>query len=135
MDIILTGAAAAAAGAAAAFLNYRLTVFLMNRGGAGQTAVYFVRQLVNIAFLVLAFFIGKALPFSQTAVLVGAVIGLTGCSTVLLLTLAKKTAPGGAAPSAEKAEEDGDGDGDVEGEKENGGKEEGEDGRFHDGDR
>ncbi|MBQ2512622.1 MAG: hypothetical protein II534_04690 [Clostridia bacterium] len=131
MEIFLTGAAAAAAGAAAAFLNYRLTVFLMNRGGAGQTAVSFVRQLVNIAFLVLAFFIGKALPFSQTAVLVGAVIGLTGCSTVLLLTLAKKTAPGGAAPSAEKAEGDGDGDW----EKENGGKEEGEDGRFHDGDR
>ncbi len=127
MEIFLTGAAAAAAGAAAAFLNYRLTVFLMNRGGAGQTAVSFVRQLVNIAFLVLAFFIGKALPFSQTAVLVGAVIGLTGCSTVLLLTLAKKTAPGGAAPSAEKA------DGDKA--NENGGKEEGEDGRFHDGDR
>ncbi len=127
MEIFLTGAAAAAAGAAAAFLNYRLTVFLMNRGGAGQTAVSFVRQLVNIAFLVLAFFIGKALPFSQTAVLVGAVIGLTGCSTVLLLTLAKKAAPGGAAPSAEKA------DGDKA--NENGGKEEGEDGRFHDGDR
>ena len=127
MEIFLTGAAAAAAGAAAAFLNYRLTVFLMKRGGAGQTAVSFVRQLVNIAFLVLAFFIGKALPFSQTAVLVGAVIGLTGCSTVLLLTLAKKTAPGGAAPSVEKA------DGDKA--NENGGKEEGEDGRFHDGDR
>ena len=127
MEIFLTGAAAAAAGAAAAFLNYRLTVFLMNRGGAGQTAVSFVRQLVNIAFLVLAFFLGKALPFSQTAVLVGAVIGLTGCSTVLLLTLAKKTAPGGAAPSAEKA--------DWDKANENGGKEEGEDGRFHDGDR
>ena len=127
MEIFLTGAAAAAAGAAAAFLNYRLTVFLMNRGGAGQTAVSFVRQLVNIAFLVLAFFIGKALRFSQTAVLVGAVIGLTGCSTVLLLTLAKKTAPGGTAPPAEKA------DGDKA--NENGGKEEGEDGRFHDGDR
>ena len=127
MEIFLTGAAAAAAGAAAAFLNYRLTVFLMKRGGAGQTAVSFVRQLVNIAFLVLAFFIGKALPFSQTAVLVGAVIGLTGCSTVLLLTLAKKTASAGAAPPAEKA------DGDKA--NENGGKEEGEDGRFHDGDR
>ncbi len=97
----------------------------MKRGGAGQTAVSFVRQLVNIAFLVLAFFIGKALPFSQTAVLVGAVIGLTGCSTVLLLTLAKKTAPGGAAPPAENADTA----------NENGGKEEGEDGRFHDGDR
>ena len=36
MEIFLTGAAAAAAGAAAAFLNYRLTVFLMKRGGAGQ---------------------------------------------------------------------------------------------------
>ena len=104
MKDILAGIVAAAAGASVAYLTFRLTVFMMRKKGPGSMAVSFLRSLINVGFLVLAFYVGGLLPYSQLAIVLGAAIGLTVFSTILLLLLAKKSAAEDKAAAAVSTE-------------------------------
>jgi len=103
MKDIVAGIVAGAAGAAVAFLTFRLTVYLMRKKGPGSMLVSFLRSLINVGFLVLAFFIGGQLPYSQLAIVLGAAIGLTVFSTILLFMLARKSAAEEKAAAAAAA--------------------------------
>ena len=65
-----------------------------------------LRQLFNVAYLVLVFFGSRALGWDVTAPLVGAALGLTALSMVFAMLLARRNDKKSKSAAADKKGED-----------------------------
>ena len=70
-------AAAFVCGAALSFADYRILRFLMSRSQSNLIVGSFVRQLLNVAYLVLLFFIGQKTALDVRFLLIGGALGIT----------------------------------------------------------
>ena len=104
---LLGGALAFAAGAVLAYVNFRLSKnMLLKKSGVNSVgAVTVLRQIINVGYLLLVYFLAPKLPWSMIALLIGAVLGLTIPMFLFTYRLAKMTNPAGA----EREEQDGKG--------------------------
>lgn len=95
---LIGGLLAFAVGAALAYGNFRLTknMLLKKTGASGVGAVSILRQVINVGYLVLVYFLAPKLPCSMIALLVGAVLGLTIPMFLFTFRLTKLTKPGSA---------------------------------------
>ena len=92
---LLGGALAFAVGAALAYGNFCITknMLLKKTGATGVSAVSVLRQVINVAYLVLVYFLAPKLPCSMIALLVGAVLGLTIPMFLFTFRLTRLTKP------------------------------------------
>ena len=76
---VLGAAAAFVCGGAVAYGNYALTkrMLLKKQGAKSLSGVSALRQVINVAYLVLVSLLAKKLPLSMAWLLIGAVLGLT----------------------------------------------------------
>ena len=76
-------------GAAVAALNALLSARMLKKKVSAYASFSAVRQLFNVAYLVLVFFGARALGWDVTAPLLGAALGLTGLSMLFAFWLAR----------------------------------------------
>ena len=76
-------------GCLVAYVNYLINRYALRKRPQLLGTLSFVRQLLNVAYFVAVFLLGKALPWDQVPLLVGAAVGLTVPSVLLALHLAK----------------------------------------------
>ena len=86
---IVGGLLAFAGGAAVALVNFAINRRVLKRKPAASAYISIVRQVLNVAYLVLAFLLARVLPWGSTPLLVGAALGLTLPAFPLALRLAK----------------------------------------------
>ena len=90
-------------GAVVAGLNALLSARLLDKKPAAFASFSAVRQLFNVAYLVLVFFGSRALGWDVTAPLVGAALGL---SMVFAMLLARRNDKKSKSAAADKKGED-----------------------------
>ena len=88
------------------FLNALLSARLLDKKPAAFASFSAVRQLFNVAYLVLVFFGSRALGWDVTAPLVGAALGLTALSMVFAMLLARRNDKKSKSAAADKKGED-----------------------------
>ncbi len=103
---LVQGLLAFLGGAAVSGLNALLSARLLNRKPSAYASFSAVRQLFNVAYLVLVFFGSRALGWDVTAPLVGAALGLTAPSMVFAMLLARRNDKRSKSASADKKGED-----------------------------
>ncbi len=64
-------------GAGIAAVNYFISRFMLKRHPAQYAATSLVRQLLQVAYIVLLFFLGDRTPWSKPWLLIGGVLGVT----------------------------------------------------------
>lgn len=60
------------------FLNYRISVYMLNKNPALIQASTLTRQVLHIGYLVAIYFLAPYTPWDRISMLVAAVIGVTG---------------------------------------------------------
>ena len=60
------------------FLNYRISVYMLNKNPALIQASTLTRQVLHIGYLVSIYFLAPYTPWDRISMLVAAVIGVTG---------------------------------------------------------
>ena len=100
---LLGGLLTFAVGGLLAYGNFCLTKRMLQKkdGASGVGAVSILRQVINVAYLVLVYFLAPKLPCGMIALLVGAVLGLTIPMFLFTLRLAKLTKPAGGEAQTE----------------------------------
>ena len=93
-------------GAVVAGLNALLSARLLEKKPAAFASFSAVRQLFNVAYLVLVFFGSRALGWDVTAPLVGAALGLTALSMVFAMLLARRNDKKSKSAAPDKKGED-----------------------------
>ena len=86
-------AAAAAAllvGAAISFADYKILEFFISRKQSNPAVGSFVRQIINIAYIFLLYFIGKKTGLDVRFLLIGGAIGITVPSFFFTARILKK---------------------------------------------
>ena len=109
MPIHAAGAAIAfVIGTAISFVNYLLSKRILVTRPDQYAITTVIRQLLNVAYLVVCFFIAEHVAVNLAALLIGAVLGLTLSSfyfTWKLLKINKLSHTGGQAPSEDNEAE------------------------------
>ena len=93
-------------GAVVAGLNALLSARLLEKKPTAFASFSAVRQLLNVAYLVLVFFGPRALGWDVTAPLVGAALGLTALSMLFAMLLARRNDKKSKSAAADKKGED-----------------------------
>ena len=93
-------------GAVVAGLNALLSARLLDKKPAAFASFSAVRQLLNVAYLVLVFFGSRARGWDVTAPLVGAALGLTALSMLFAMLLARRNDKKSKSAAADKKGED-----------------------------
>ena len=93
-------------GAVVAGLNALLSARLLDKKPAAFASFSAVRQLLNVAYLVLVFFGSRALGGDVPALLVGAALGLTALSMLFAMLLARRNDKKSKSAAADKKGED-----------------------------
>ena len=87
---LVQGLLAFLGGAVVAGLNALLSARLLEKKPAAFASFSAVRQLFNVAYLVLVFFGSRALGWDVTAPLIGAALGLSTLSVLFAVLLARR---------------------------------------------
>ena len=93
-------------GAVVAGLIALLSARLLDKKPAAFASFSAVRQLLNVAYLVLVFFGARAVGWDVTAPLVGAALGLTALSMLFAMLLARHNDKKSKSAAADKKGED-----------------------------
>ena len=93
-------------GAVVAGLNALLSARLLEKKPAAFASFSAVRQLLNVGYLVLIFFLSRAQGWDVTAPLIGAALGLTGSSMLFAVLLARYNDKKSKSAAADKKGED-----------------------------
>lgn len=64
-------------GAAISFLNYKLSGYFLKTKPEKFSSVSFIRQAVQVLYIVLLFFAAKYTPWDRTYLLIGGALGIT----------------------------------------------------------
>lgn len=80
-----------AGGALISFVNYKITASIMKKKPEVIAASAVIRQIINVAYLVLVYFAAPHTPASVVYLLVGAVVGLTVPMFCFTYRLVKKS--------------------------------------------
>lgn len=90
MDAPLVGGLLAfLGGCAVSALNFAINLRALKKHPDRLASLSVVRQIISVAYLAAAYFLGKVLPWGYAPLLIGAAIGLTVPSVLLSLRLAK----------------------------------------------
>ena len=81
---------ALAGGAAIAALNDRLARAALQKGAAQLSALFVVRQVLNVSYLAALFLLSGLLPWDMAALLIGGVLGITVPSIFFTRRLVKR---------------------------------------------
>ena len=102
-DILIGGGLALVVGTALSFANYFITKKLINNKKTTSpiAIISFLRQTLNIAYLVAIYFLSGLLPWPMEAMVIGAAIGVTLPSVVLSFRLSKEMAARAQKKTAE----------------------------------
>ena len=87
---IVGGILAFLGGAVISAVNYGINLTILKKNPALLASLGIVRQLLNVGYLVLVFFLSKRLPWELLPLLIGAAVGLTVPSFLLSMRLARK---------------------------------------------
>lgn len=102
-SILIAGFLAFLGGTGISILNSRLTRHLLETKPNAFAGFTVIRQGINIAYLVILFFLQKLLPCGVTELLVGGVIGVTLPSIFLAYRMAGEVAKKEKAAAAARA--------------------------------
>lgn len=97
------GALAFAVGAAVAVGNFLITQKFLKSKNSSLGAVSMIRQLVNVGYFVLLYFLAEHLPWDVFPLLIGGALGITLPMLILTPVLMKKA---GSDPSKPKTASD-----------------------------
>lgn len=86
----LGAALAFAAGVVISFGNYKLSEYFLIRFRNRYSAVSLIRQFVNVAYVLLIFFLAAYTPWDRTYLLIGGVLGITLPTVLSTYKLIKK---------------------------------------------
>lgn len=89
---LIGGVIAALVGLAISAVNYKISLAVLKRKPDMVAAVSLPRQILNVGYLLLVYFLSPATPWDRTPLLIGAVIGMTG-SMFLFTTMLLKHIP------------------------------------------
>ena len=81
---------ALASGAAIAALNGRLARAALQKGAAQLSALFVVRQVLNVSYLAALFLLSGLLPWDMAALLIGGALGITVPSIFFTRRLVKR---------------------------------------------
>lgn len=78
MDSNIAGAAAAfIVGALICFGNFKLSEYFIKKQPDKFKYVSFIRQIIQIGYILILFFVAPKTPWDRTYILIGAVLGIT----------------------------------------------------------
>ena len=103
LRILIAGLLAFLGGTGISILNARLTRHVIKTKPAAFAGLTVARQAINIAYLVILFFLQKVLPCGVTELLVGGVLGVTLPSIFLAYRMAGEVAKKEKAAAAARA--------------------------------
>lgn len=89
---LVGGGLAALVGLAISAVNYKISLSVLRKKPDLVAAVSVPRQILNVGYLLLVYFLSPFTPWDRTPLLVGAVIGMTG-SMFLFTTMLLKNIP------------------------------------------
>jgi len=103
---LVGGVLAALIGLAIAAVNYKISLTVLRKKPELVSVMSLPRQVLNVGYLLLVYFLADHTPWGQIPLLVGAVIGMTG-SLFFFTTRLLKNMPG-EKPSTTTEESGGD---------------------------
>ena len=77
-------------GTAIAYMNYRITLKILEKDANKAVGFVVTRQIINFAYLAAVFFIGRKLADNVNPMLIGAAVGLTVPAFIFTLSISKK---------------------------------------------
>ena len=102
---ILFAVPAALGGAVIALINARLTRRTAEKKPESIGSIFLVRQLLNVGYLALVYYLSHRWADSMTPLLIGAVLGLTVPSFLFALRLSRENSSGGKKSGKTKGDE------------------------------